>query len=161
MDTDSQLRHDAKKLGINLKWIGTKDNIPERLENGAYIVNLQDDTDSQGNDQSGTHWTAFIVEDGGAAYSDSFGFPPPAQVQSFLTPLRPYPYVAQQIQNTQSGHCGKYALYFLYFMAKHHKLPVRKRMASFTGLWSKDVEKNLRLLNAYLSAADKNPLTYK
>lgn len=158
MDSDSQLEHLAHKLNVPLVWVGTKDQLPSKLQNGGYICNLQDDVNSDGTQQHGTHWTAFIVENNGCAYMDSFGFPPCAQVQIFLREFLPFPYNAMQIQNTRSGHCGKYALYFLYFMLKHRKGTIRARMHNFSSLWHSDVSKNLGLLEAYLSAAKKNPL---
>lgn len=155
MDTDSELRALAERLHVPLVWIGNKDLLDaDERKKGCFIVNLQDDMDSEGNDLPGTHWTAFLIDEGGAAYSDSFGFPPPSQVQKFLRPLRPYPYTSAQIQNTQTGHCGRYAVFFLYYMNRngHHK-SMDKRVDDYMSLWSADSSKNLRLLDSYLAAA--------
>jgi hypothetical protein len=155
MDSDSELKALARRLHIPLVWIGNKDNLPHRLEQGAYIANLQDDQDSDGNDLPGTHWTAFLVDNRQTAYSDSFGFPPPAQVQQFLRPLRPYSYTSHQIQNTQSGHCGRYAIFFLYYMFSQPHTPMDHRLDSYMSLWSSDPTKNLKLLDSYMAAALK------
>jgi len=144
----------ANRMGLPVVWIGNKDNLPDKLKQGAYIVNLQDDEDADGNDLPGTHWTAFVVTDEGAAYSDSFGFPPPSQVQQFLRPLRPYSYTSTQIQNIQSGHCGRYALFFIHFLLTH-KGGMESRIDAYMDLWSANPKNNLKLLDAYMAAVLK------
>lgn len=152
MDSDAELKNIARRLHIPLVWIGNKDLLPDdNTEAGGYIVNLQDDMDADGNDLPGTHWTAFLIDSGECAYSDSFGFPPPAQVQKFLQPYRPYSYTSTQIQNTQTGHCGKYCLFFLHYML-NSDIPMEDRLNTYISLWSQDTKKNLHLLDSYMRA---------
>ena len=163
MNTDSELRMKMSQLHLDLLWIGTKDTLPTKCTPGNYIVNLQDDVDSDGNPQGGTHWTAFTVEGGfdnedsdshhNSAYSDSFGFAPPSQVQIFLKDYRPLYYTRHQIQNQQGGHCGMYAVYFLYFMKLHAGVSMKERIQEYQKIWSEDVTKNQRLLEAYMKHA--------
>lgn len=157
MDSDAQLKEKAKELHIPLVWIGTKDQMPKHHRPGGYVINLQDDENSEGEQQDGTHWTAlWIDENHHVAYSDSFGFPPPSDTQVFLTDYSPFPYTRKQIQNRHSGHCGEYALYFLYYMHndKHHH-NMKEKVGGYTAMWDRDTTKNLRLLENYMAAARK------
>lgn len=149
--TNSQLEQMAFKLKIPLIGVFSKDTLPNRPQDGGYIINMEDDTDEHGNHLSGTHWVAVYIEKGQACYFDSFGFPPPVNIQIFLQHYRPYAYNKKDIQNPMSGYCGKYCLYFLWFMV-HHKehRELSKRLDKFCDLWSDDYEKNLTLLKKYL-----------
>jgi hypothetical protein len=154
MQTDDDLIVKASRLGISLNGVYTKDTLPA-IKQGGYIINLQDDYDSSGVNLHGTHWTAVYVEKQGSKYEvsyfDSFGLPPPSDVQIWLYEYQPYPYSNIQIQNEQSGFCGDYCLYYLWFMEHNKKKrSLSDRMYQFQDLWSNDVEDNLRLLKRYL-----------
>ena len=150
--TNWDLMRDASRLHLPLVGIYNKDTIPSNnLKNGFYIINLQDDFDANGNDLSGTHWTAFQVEGNQAAYFDSFGFRPPIQVQNFLKPFAPYAYSTKLIQNVNSGVCGKYVLAFMKFMNSNRQIrSLKQRLMSFVNLFSKNVLKNREILLKYL-----------
>ena len=45
----------------------SKDNLPETIKNGAYVINLDEYEDV------GTHWIALYVKDNEITYFDSFG----------------------------------------------------------------------------------------
>ena len=114
MNSNTELEQYAKELRIPLRFLRNKDKLHEHpLQNGAYIVNLQDDYRADGVDLLGTHWVAFWIENGKAVYFNSFGIPPPSEVQLYLYKFRPYAYNNTQIQNTQSGWCGIYVIAFL------------------------------------------------
>ena len=154
MDNDNALRVRAHHLHVPLRWIGTKDTIPKPpWKKGGYIINLQDNATSDGKINPGTHWTAMHVDEDGIVYSDSFGFHPPADLEVLLGKHR-YIFTHRQIQDEHTGHCGKYALYFLYFMSKPRgDMSLRDRVQQFLNLWSKEPRDNLRRLNLYLDAA--------
>ena len=60
MLTDEQITQLSKRMEIPLAGVYFKDEIPKTIEfNKSYIINLQDSTDEDGNDNSGTHWTFF------------------------------------------------------------------------------------------------------
>lgn len=144
--TDAELATLARKMKIPLVAIITKDRLPKRPRDGAYIINLQDSADG-----NGTHWVAVYIEDGQAVYIDSFGMPPPAEVQLWLYPFKPYAYSIRQVQSMETGHCGQYATYALWFMKNHpHFGSLQNRLDRFLDLWSVKTSDNLHLLQNYL-----------
>lgn len=153
MLTNWDLENEAFKYRLPLIGVYNKDQLPNTYKNGFYIINLQDDYDSQGNDLPGSHWTVFMIEGKEAVYFDSFGFAPPVEVQNFLRPFLPYQYNTQVIQSMTSTVCGKYVLYFMMFMYYNKKrvMNVKRRFQMFLRLWSPDVSKNRELLLKYLS----------
>lgn len=148
MKTNIDISEDLHKLHVPLVGIYNKDkfpNVPRR--NGAYVINLDDDTDSMGNDKSGTHWVGMFIEGKHAGYYDSFGFSPPRQVQDFLKPYRPYIINDKHIQNEASGVCGTYVIYFLWWMTNQTKLQFNQRFKAFVELFSDDTKKNRQILS--------------
>jgi len=139
----------ASKWRIPLVGVFSKNELPLRPHNGGWIINLQDDEDTVGNPLGGTHWTAFYIEGREAVYFDSFGFPPPLEVITFLKDFKPFPFNNKHIQNVVSGYCGQYCLFFIYFMCSQ-KGPLVKRMNKLCDLFSDDTEKNLTILKKYL-----------
>lgn len=150
MNTNFDLLNIAKKLHIPLNDILNKDVLPISIKQGGYIFNLQDDKDEFGNDNFGSHWVSVYIEKNKAAYFDSFGFPPPVQIHHFIKKFRPYAYNEKQIQNTRSGGCGWYVIYFLWFMTNHKNIPFNKRFEKFINLWDDDPKKNLTLLQKFM-----------
>lgn len=147
MNSDVELIKYAKQLKIPLRFIGNKDNLKNFvLQNGGYIVNIQDDYRADGEDQGGTHWVSFWVEKNKAVYFNSFGMSPPAEVQLFLWHYKPYSYNNNQIQNIQSGWCGIYVIAFLHWMNTHKQTPVEQRFKQFIHLFSDDPTQNLSIL---------------
>lgn len=134
MLTDRDLEESAIHLNLPLVGIFARDKVPTKRKPGAYLVNLDD---SSGN---GTHWVAFKDTPRGITYFDSFGFPPPLSVMRYAG-HNTIEYNAAQLQNVNSGVCGSFCLAFLY-----HKGTLR----SFIHLFSKDVQDNRRILQAYL-----------
>ena len=151
MNTDVELIAFARQLRIPLRFIGSKDELKEtRLQPGAYIVNLQDDLRADGVDLTGTHWVALWVERGSGVYFNSFGMAPPADIQLFAHKLQPFYYNMHQIQNIQSGHCGIYVLFFLYWMSQYQNVPLKKRFDNFLRLWSVNPVENLTILKQHM-----------
>lgn len=157
MDTSQELRERAAELNVPLRWINTKDMLHcDDRKPGGYIVNMQDDMDSHGNLQQGSHWVSFYIEKGKACYMDSFALAPPSQVQLCLYPLRPYTINHQQIQSMHTGHCGMYCMCFLHFMS-HSKIPnLKSRFHQWLTMWDRDPEKNLKILYDYFKRLNIN-----
>lgn len=147
MNSNTELWRYAKQLRIPLRVVTTKDRLGnEPLQQGGYIINLQDDYRADGLDQTGTHWVAFWIENGKSIYFNSFGIAPPADIQLFLWKLRPIVYNSTQIQNIKSGWCGIYCLAFIKYMNSNKRIPLVQRFQKFLDLWDEDVENNLRIL---------------
>lgn len=73
----------------------------------------------------GAHWLAiYMMEDGTAAFFDSFGVPPmseifPPSIYSFLQKNCPrIQYSNRQVQDFTSDKCGQHCIFFLYHMQK-------------------------------------------
>ena len=118
MLTDSQIKDLAERLNIPLAGVDFKDNIPKKIEtNKTYIINLQDDTDDEGNPNGGTHWTMLQVNKTPKGkikplYFDSYGAPPPEIIKkrvkdNFNCEL---PYTEKDIQSLMNNACGYYCL---------------------------------------------------
>lgn len=151
MKTNFDLADELHKLHVPLVGIFTKDKFPKvPRRNGGYIINLQDDYDSNGYNLGGTHWTAMFIENNNAGYFDPFGFVPPRQVQDFLKPFRPYLVNDKHIQNEATSVCGTYCIFFLWWMNKHKELPFNDRMKIFVDLFSDNVVKNRGILEKHI-----------
>lgn len=140
----------AKKYGIPIRAIVPKDKLPKHPVNGAWIINLQDDV-VNGINEMGTHWTALWIEEGGAVYADSFGFPAPSDVEVFIHKrFHDYLYNTKQVQDITTAYCGRYAILFLVYMMKNKHKSLQERLDTFQNLWDTNTKKNLSLLKRYL-----------
>ena len=122
-----------KHYKINYNGIFQKDCLPNKLENGAYIINLQSSTDG-----NGTHWVAlYKINDGYSLYFDSMGFLPPKEVEE---KLHVYDYNDKQIQGLNSSSCGYYVIAFILFLSKYKS---KKAFETFISLFcSNNSKKN-------------------
>jgi hypothetical protein len=100
--------------------------------NCGYIINIQDEeNETTGEDNMGSHWVALYVEkhkDGKVHpfYCDSYGAPPPEEVKAFVGSY--VPYSTKDIQSIMNDCCGFYATSFLFFVGAskfrtHHIYP--------------------------------------
>lgn len=151
--TNLDLEEKFNKLGIPLVGVFNKDTLKEQpVENGFYVINMQDSVDSKGKPQAGSHWVCFLVEDKEASYFDAFGFQPPEEVKNYLKQYIPFYYNSKQIQNVLSGVCGWYCLAFAVFMVENHKKyrNLKDRLSAFVSMFSGDVKKNKTILEQYI-----------
>ena len=155
LSSDKELKKIAYKLKIPLVDVVFKDQMPaisfiDRNINPnkkmAFIINLNDAINSNGNLNAGSHWVALWINKAlqgkAVIYFDSFAVGPSIETVSFLKKLKikRIEITNQQIQNPNSGYCGWYCIAFLYFMNKGYSLK------SFLDMFDEDVEKNLNIL---------------
>lgn len=122
MLTDSQISVLCRKMSIPLAEISFKDELNGKLQyNKAYIINMQDEKDGNGLQNSGTHWVCFFVKKYPnntiePIYFDSYACPPPEDVKAFVkSNCNKYlPYTTKDIQSLMSNVCGWYVCSFLY-----------------------------------------------
>ena len=109
----------CKRYNIPLNNVYNKDKLPLRKDRrqGGYIINLQDDLDSSGNDYPGSHWTCFYIEKDNCVYFDSYGIIFPRQVKEFCAGLHLI-HSSKMIQSERSVLCGSFCILFLYFMSR-------------------------------------------
>jgi hypothetical protein len=153
MITNFGISEHAERLGLPLVGIYNKDELHQQpVENGFYVINLQDSVDTKGNPLSGSHWTCFLIEHHEACYFDSFGIQPPEEVKHYLKDFIPFCYNTLTIQNPQSGVCGYYVLAYMIFMVENHKKykHLKDRLSAFTSMFDTDVEKNKKILESYI-----------
>jgi hypothetical protein len=101
----------AKKEGLDLLGVYSKDMLPDKKKVGSYIINMQDH-----NDGNGTHWVAFIIfENAKCCYFDSYGIPAPQDILDFLKIFKPIATSKRQIQYIDSDKCGYFCLSFIKF----------------------------------------------
>lgn len=123
--TDSQITDLAKKMRIPLAGIVFKDELQSPLEyNKAYIVNLQDSTDEEGNENDGTHWTflQLVKHPNGKIekiFFDPYGAPPSANIKKAVeetTKSKGLPYTEKDVQSLMNNACGWYCLALGHFI---------------------------------------------
>lgn len=117
-----------------------KDKLPERLDRGSYVINLQSSDDG-----FGTHWVALYHTPTFSYYYDSYGFVPPLEVQEKIIP---YMYNDMEIQDLDSTACGFYCIAFILFL--HKKTNIEGAFMGFINLFGKDTERNERILHQIL-----------
>jgi hypothetical protein len=138
--TNFQLEEMAEERGLNLIGIFSKNQLPSERVVGSYIVNMQDY--DQGD---GSHWVAFILfSNGKACYFDSFGFPMPREINSFLIPFKPVATNNRTIQCIKSTMCGYFCLAFIeYFNDVDPQIEnVFELFDDFLNCFSHDAKKN-------------------
>ena len=123
--TDSQITELAKRMRIPLADIVFKDELHAPLEfNKAYIVNLQDSTDDDGNDNDGTHWTflQLVKYPNGKIekiFFDPYGAPPSAHIKKVVeetTKSKGLPFTEKDVQSLMNNACGWYCLAIGHFI---------------------------------------------
>lgn len=152
--SDRDLKEIALKYKIPLNEVFMKDEPPNKIFEGGYIINLADKSQENG----GTHWVALYIPSTSnktIAYMDSFGFIPPLSVINWIktTPLKNYKiaYNTKQIQNINSGGCGIYSLFFINYMDILHKsTPIEDSIELFGRLFDDDTTKNLTILKSLI-----------
>jgi len=128
-----------KDMNIEINGVFSRDDLPDKLKIGFYVVNLDDST------HSGTHWTSFYYNPVYSIYFDAFGFISSAEVQN---KIKPYIYCDVDIQDIDSSACGYYCIAFIKFLyGKHDKY---KYFEAFLNLFSSDTKKNDRILHNIL-----------
>lgn len=124
----------------DFKGVYMKDQLPDKLERGSYIINLQ--SSKEGN---GTHWVCLYYTPNYSYYYDSYGFIAPLEVQKKIIP---YMYNDLEIQDIDSTACGFYCVAFVLYLNK--KMNIEKAFMEFINLFGKDTERNEAILHRIL-----------
>ena len=113
-----------------------KDELPRRLSNGFYVINL--------NGQS--HWTVLLKNGPDFYYFDSFGFPPPQEVEQRLKDCI---WSTKDIQSLSSSSCGYYVVAWCRLML--HPKDKEEAYSTFLSLFSgKNLLENEKILATLL-----------
>lgn len=142
--SDSEIIEICKNYRLPLNGIYFKDDLPSKMTNGFYIINLQ----SINNSGNGTHWTAFYYTDKPHEiniYYDSFGFPAPRETEQII---KPYIYNSRDIQNINSSSCGFYCIAFIKFL--NNVTNKTKGFEHFLNLFNNETTRNEIILKNIL-----------
>ena len=116
----------------------SKDQLPKELiRTKFYIVNMQDHDEGEG-----THWVVFYYNKPlTSMYFDSFGFPPPEDVEEVI---KEYIYNDEDIQDLESTACGYFCIAFIKFL--HDKQDKQEAYKTFVKIFKLDTSQNDRIL---------------
>ena len=137
--SDIEIEEILKSQGIKVN-VCMKDELPTKLKQGFYVVNLQSSTVG-----SGTHWTALYYSSKHSYYFDPFGVIAPVEVEQ---KLNEYTFNNKQIQNLISTACGYYCIAFIIFMNERENKKTGFKI--FADEFSTNTEKNDTLLYNHL-----------
>ena len=102
----------------------SRDNLPNKIKDGAYIINLDEYSDI------GTHWIALYVNNKTVTYFDSFGIEHiPKEVKNFVGNRNIISNI-YRIQNYDSIVCRYFCIGFIDYMFKG------KSLTDYTNLFS-------------------------
>lgn len=119
LDSDQIQRIGRKQMGNWFRGVFSRDRLPAQCAIGGYVINMQGF--NQG-DKKGTHWVALAVLPRNSIYFDSFGEPPPLDVQKFVPQNSTMYWSNKMVQDLNSQGCGYFALYFLARVASGESL---------------------------------------
>jgi len=121
MLTDKDLWSLADRMAVPLVFCDFKDNLKKtKLQhNKSYIINMEDEFDSDGTPNKGSHYCCFQVNKYANGkiepiYFDSYGQPPPEIVMEFCGGNPPHN--DKDIQSLLNSACGWYCLAFLHYI---------------------------------------------
>lgn len=113
-----------------------KDELPRRLINGFYVINLN----------GSSHWTGLLKNGSAYYYFDSFGFPAPQEIEEKCDKMI---WNTKDIQSMSSSSCGFYVIAWMRLMLKPKDK--EETFISFLNLFSsRNLLKNEEILNALL-----------
>jgi hypothetical protein len=168
--SDYQIKQLASKMSIPLEDVLFKDELESPLEyNKAYIINIEDSMDEQGQPNDGTHWTYLQcnkykngkIE---SIYFDPYGAPPPENVKKVVketTKQQGLPYTEVDIQSLMNNACGYYCLALGHFInaSQYRTNNLYDDVNDFLSLFddlnkSVDFKKNEYILKHFFRSAD-------
>jgi len=134
--TDRDIIQILNFQNIKINGVFMKDELPNKLTKGFYVINLQSSTEG-----NGTHWVALYYNPVCSYYFDAFGFIAPLEIQN---KIKPYAYNDKHIQDLNSSSCGYYCIAFIAFLYEKHD--IEKLYRVFINFFSNDTNKNDEIL---------------
>lgn len=120
--TGYDLRFMAARNGLRINGIYCKDELKGlKPRKGFYVFNLDSASLADDAGDVGTHWTCAVIGKGlnAVVYFDSFGAPPPLEVEDFLRQNRDsYDYNNWVCQDIDSEACGHFVIAYGKAMAQ-------------------------------------------
>lgn len=136
----------CKQRKIPLVNVIAKDEEKLMKKNGNYVINLQN------HNQKGSHWTALVMTKTDCIYMDSFGQPPPQEVDDFLKnkyKKENINYNTMIIQDIKSDYCGYFCISFFKSNKENKNKGLLRKLNIFQNIFTTDTIKNDKLLFKY------------
>jgi hypothetical protein len=144
----------AEFYNLPLVAITMKDELPEKVEDGCYIINLQSSTDGQG-----THWLSLFIHKNNAYYFDSYGAPPSVEIMKFVKKRKGCHMYYNNfiIQDLKSQNCGWYALAFLLWCYSYvlFSKDMKNMFNEFVKSFVDDTKENDKILKEFFETSVK------
>ena len=113
------------KMNQDLMVFFSRDNLPKKIKDGAYLINLDEYADI------GTHWVALFCKKNEIIYFDSFGVEHiPEEIKEFIGNKNMKANIFR-IQANNSVMFGYYCIGFIYFVL------AGKKLTDFTNVFSR------------------------
>ena len=106
-------------MNQGLMGVFSRDNLPNTMKNGAYVINLDEYRDI------GTHWVALYVNNKTITYIDSFGVEHiPKEIMKFIGSSNDKNIITNiySMQAYDSIMCGYFCIGFINFMFNSYSL---------------------------------------
>ncbi len=113
MLTNYDLEDLCHHFNVPLVGIYMKDQLPSRIIDGNYIINLESSEDGK---NKGTHWTTLVIQSPNAMFYDSYGATPSLEIREFVKRNGKGIHLGFNnwvIQDIHSENCGYFCLDFL------------------------------------------------
>jgi len=143
----------AEFYHLPLVAITMKDELPAKVEDGCYIINLQSSTSG-----NGTHWLALFIHKNIAYFFDSYGAPPSVEIMKFVKKRKGCHMYYNNfiIQDLKSQNCGWYALAFLlwcysYILCSND---MKHMFNDFVKAFVDDTTKNDKILKDFFATSE-------
>jgi len=130
-------------LKLPFNGVFSKDMLPKNLKNGNYVLNMENDKEGHG-----THWCAFIYNNGNITYFDSFGLYPPIEVMQQAK--GEIIYNSKQIQSMDSTACGWFCVGFIKNSCKTPSMNEEAKLKRYIDMFSNNPTKNDLILKRYI-----------
>ena len=151
MLSNVDLQNLAIHYHIDLVDICMKDEMPEKVVDGNYIINLENSEDPDGSYNSGTHWLGLKIQGKKACYFDSFGAPPPKEICDYVKKRKGsrLAFNNWDIQDLRSENCGYFSLSFLIYMENDLKTDIFAKFNDYVNIYEDDTIQNDALLKNF------------
>ena len=144
----------AEFYNLPLVAITMKDELPEKVEDGCYIINLQSSTSG-----NGTHWLGLFIHKNNAYYFDSYGAPPSVEIIKFVKKRKGCHMYYNNfiIQDLKSQNCGWYTLAFLLWCYSYvlFSKDMKNMFNEFVKSFVDDTKENDKILKEFFETSVK------
>ena len=143
----------AEFYHLPLVAITMKDELPTKVVDGCYIINLQSSTSG-----NGTHWLSLFIYKTNSYFFDSYGAPPSVEIMKFVKKRKGCHMYYNNfiIQDLKSVNYGFYALAFLLWCYSYILFSkVMKHMFNdFIEAFEDDTTKNDKILKDFFATSE-------